>query len=235
MPKWTKGALLAVVGLLVLAVLLEPDFLRGEAEGELGDLPVASSSDAAGDGSSEAATVNGSTDVQTAEGADIADAAPTPPPEVMALFERIEADPGDSEAWKELAGMLVDAGDYLRAAEAYAAAVEADPDDGAARAGLGKALLFQGFVRVARAELIRAVELDPENPEARLNLGITYSHSAPANISAARAEWSLVVELAPDTELAASAQQYLDTYLEEGPAESDQASDQSSDQASAAQ
>lgn len=214
MPRWTKAAVLGVVAALILAVVIDPGFLSGEGEVDGADLPVADgpapvTSDTASQFTSDLAA--GSTDAATDPG----DATAVDDPN-DALFAQIEANPDDPEGWIKLAGLLAEAGDYSRASEAYAAAVEAAPDHAEARAGLGKALLFMGLLRVARAELTRALELDPALAEAHLNLGITYSHSAPTDLDAARTAWTTVIELEPDTEVATQARAYLDSYASAG-------------------
>lgn len=210
MPHWTKAAVLGVVAVLILAVIVDPGFLTGGGDADSASLPLADgTSTAPSDPPSQFAS-------DLAEGTAAAgDAVADTTNETDALeelFARIEADPDDPTGWIELAEILVENGDFVRASEAYAAAIEADESNAEARVGLGKALLFSGMLRVARAELTRALELDPNLAEAHLNLGITYSHSAPANLDAARAAWTTVIELEPDSEASVQAQAYLDSY-----------------------
>jgi cytochrome c-type biogenesis protein CcmH/NrfG len=152
---------------------------------------------------------------QSAAGQEQSAAAATATNGAQALYDsfqaRIAADPGDRDAWTSLGALLLTNGQYAAAADAFAGALEIDPNHGPSRADLGAALLYQGMLRLARVELRRAIELDPTILEAHINMGITYSHATPPDPSAARKEWQTVIDLAPDSELAAQAQRYLDS------------------------
>jgi tetratricopeptide (TPR) repeat protein len=211
--RFGRGSILGVTGLLVALALIQPDIFSGDETSGTRNLPRAPGA------------------VQSRPAATPADApataspsahqAPAPSPEVLAtaqrLSERLEANPRDADAWIELGGLLMKAKDPTRGTEAFAAAVEADPTRADARAELGKALLFAGQLRLSRAELRRALAIDPNLAEVHLNLGITYSHAAPADIAAARAAWMRAAELAPGTEVARQAGEYLAAYAEPAP------------------
>ncbi len=233
MPSWTKAAVLGVVALLILGVVFDPGFLTGGGDGDAGNLPGA-------DGPAASNPAVGAPDPQATATPDAIAAtldaltASTPAVDpVQELLERIQANPDDADGWMELGGILVDAGDYSRASEAYAAAVEANAEDAEARAGLGQTLLFMGLLRVARAELIRAIDLDPDHAQAHLNLGITYSHSAPTDMDAARTAWDRVIELDPESDAGTQAQAYLDSYAEVG-SSTDEPGEDEPDQTAAA-
>lgn len=221
MSRWVKVAILGVVALMVAVVLVEPLLSDDGEDSAVRDvsLPVAAESS----GEQPASDATGAADAAADPAADASDSVAveptaTPVDPFVEVQQRLEADDTDSEAWGDLGALLMAAQDYVRAAEAFAAVLELEPEHAAARADLGKALLFQGMVRVARAELARAAELDPTLVEGQLNLGVTFSHAAPADIPAARAAWQAVLELAPESQFATQAQQYLETYVAEEPA-----------------
>jgi cytochrome c-type biogenesis protein CcmH/NrfG len=205
MGRSARIAVLVLVALLLVGVVLQPKLFSGESEASNRGIPKADGPIA--------------TPAATAPAFDTAVVAPTATPTAdtaaaAQLSEQLQKNPGDAAAWQALGQLLARQKDYLRAAEAYSAAVDAAPNDAAARAQLGRALLFQGLVRLARRELKSALALDANNAEAQLYLGITYSHAAPTDIAAARTAWSAALALAPDTEIAKQAQQFLTTYAE---------------------
>ena len=196
MPRWAKVVLLAAVGTLVLIAVLEPVLTGNNDESGA----VASGAAPAG---------------QTTAGQEQSAAAATATNTAQSLYDsyqaRIAADPGDRDAWTSLGAVLLTNGQYAAAADAFAGALELDPNHAPSRADLGAVLLYQGMLRLARVELRRAIELDPTILEAHINMGITYSHATPPDLPAARQEWQTVIDLAPDSELAAQAQRYLDS------------------------
>ena len=214
MPQSFKAIVLMGVALLVAIAVLQPR-LFGDNEASR-NLPGA---DAAVPATGPSAADQAHAGVVTESNPDSeAPVAVTPPAVVVDAIEeltaRLDADPNDADAWMALGTMLTAAEDYPRASEAFAAAVEARPDDAAAHAELGRALLFQGLLRVARRELTSAIELDSTLAEAHLFLGITYSHTAPADLDAARAAWTRTIELDPTSEFAKQATGYLEAYQE---------------------
>lgn len=220
MPQSLKAILLVGIAALVAVAVLQPRFF-GEDEvtrnlpGADAEVPAtgASVANQAHAGAVGETTTEGAASVEGAA-SDAVTPATAAASAVEELTTRIDADPGDADAWMALGTMLVTAEDYPRASEAFAAAVEARPDDASAHAQLGRALMFQGLLRVARAELHRAIELDPTLAEAHLFLGITYSHAAPADLDAARAAWTRTMELDPTSEFAKQASGYLEAYDE---------------------
>lgn len=211
MAQWAKIVTLTVVAALALFAVIEPRLASDPEPERNAALPAVDPAAGPAHGSGEAAA-NEATDTN-AETTDVADdAADSELAALQELQERIEADPTDAEAWRILGGYFLTARDYPRAAEAFAAVLEFHEDDAETRANLGMALLYQGLVRVARAQLIEALVLDDSLAEAHLNLGITYSHASPASLDVARDEWERTIELAPDSDLANQAQDYLDAY-----------------------
>jgi tetratricopeptide (TPR) repeat protein len=209
--RFGRGSILGLTALLIAFALLQPQLFGGDGASGTRNLP------RAGGGEVRPRPVETPIEVQAAAPAKAPEAA-APSPEVRAAFEglgaRLEIQPYDADAWMEVGALLVQVNDHARAAEAYAAAAESDPRRAEAHAQLGKALLFEGMVRVARIEFLRALAIDPTLAEVQLNLGITYSHGAPADIRAARVAWTRATELAPGTDVARQAAEYLAAYAE---------------------
>jgi cytochrome c-type biogenesis protein CcmH/NrfG len=208
MQRWAKVAVLLAVAAMVAAVVLEPRIGGGGESSRSQLLPAAEARAPA-----TASAAEGASDAGAGVSATVEAVATE---EAISPFEqlqrRLEADATDIEAWKALGQLLLANQDYTRAAEAFAAALEIESGDARARADLGAALLYQGMVRVARAELRRAIELDPSLVDAQLNLGVTFSHTTPTDIPAARGAWETVIDLAPSSEFAVQAREYLAAY-----------------------
>lgn len=137
---------------------------------------------------------------------------------VAALEAAVQKDPTDVEALKELGGLFFQLKVYPRAADAFAAAIELDPDDATIVTDLASALLYQGMLGLAKREYLRAIELDPTLPDPHFNLAVILSHSAPPDIPQALDEWREVVRLDPESDLADTSRQYIESYeaLEQG-------------------
>ncbi|MDR1512833.1 MAG: tetratricopeptide repeat protein [Propionibacteriaceae bacterium] len=98
------------------------------------------------------------------------------------------------------------------------AALAQDPDDVAALLALG-VLVFEEGDYAEAGELWRHVtDLDPDQPEAWFNLGFYHLSVEPTDVAAARAAWAKVIELAPDTDMATTAQAHLTNLAEATPA-----------------
>ncbi|MDR1513887.1 MAG: hypothetical protein LBS56_10505 [Propionibacteriaceae bacterium] len=93
-----------------------------------------------------------------------------------------------------------------------------DPDDVDALLELG-VLVFEEGDYAEAGELWRHVtDLDPDQPEAWFNLGFYHLSVEPTDVAAARAAWAKVIELAPDTDMATTAQAHLTNLAEATPA-----------------
>lgn len=221
MRRFGRGSILGITGLLIALAVLQPRIFNGADEAGTRGLPRADRAAEVRQPAAAAPAASAPAAPSSAPADATHSGAPTagqPSAEVLAaaqlLTDRIEANPRDVDAWLELGNLLMKENDATRGTEAFAAAVEADPSRADAHALLGRALLFSGQLRLSRAELQRALAIDPTLAEANLNLGITYSHAAPADLVAARAAWTRAVELAPGTEIARQAGEYLAAYAE---------------------
>jgi cytochrome c-type biogenesis protein CcmH/NrfG len=74
--------------------------------------------------------------------------------------------------------------------------------------GLGKAYLYNNFVKEGEAQFKKVLQLDPKNLSARISLGASYARSDP---NQAIQIWQEIINEYPNTDVAKSAQQLIDT------------------------
>lgn len=135
---------------------------------------------------------------------------------VAELKARVEADPADHDAMRELGRLYYSVGDYAEAATWQRRVVEAVPDDTDARLALGVALFNGGDLSGAEEQWTRAAELDPNQAEVFYNLGFLYLSMDPPDMDKVRAAWNRVIEISPDSALAQTASGHLERLA--GPA-----------------
>lgn len=153
-------------------------------------------------------------------------AQPTPTPRatasldeaaVAALMTKIQADPSDVETLIDLGDLYFDAGKFSVSADWLSKAVAIEADNVRALLALGAARFNMGDADTAKAHWLRVVELDAENVEAHYDLGFLYLNAEPMDSEGVRREWNLVVQLAPDTDLAAIVKAHLEALPTPGP------------------
>ncbi|MHA6512515.1 tetratricopeptide repeat protein [Tessaracoccus sp. Z1128] len=96
-----------------------------------------------------------------------------------------------------------------RRAELEATLAES-PEDVAANLELGVLTFNDGDVERAEQLWTTVTEVDPSNPQAWFNLGFVHLSEDPPDAEAARADWQKVLDVAPDSDLAATVRSHLD-------------------------
>lgn len=94
------------------------------------------------------------------------------------------------------------------------------PDDIASLLELGVLQFDAGDLERAEELWTRVTELDPRNPSAWFNLGFLHLAEDPPNMEEARVDWEKVLEVAPDSDLAATIRSHLDALSEPSPSPS---------------
>ncbi len=128
---------------------------------------------------------------------------------VATLEDRVAADPEDVAAMRELGELHYAVGDFTTAASWQRRILEVDPEDVDAHLALGVASFNTGDLETAETHWKRAAELDPGDAAVHYNLGFLYMSMDPPRIDDVRSEWTRVIELAPGTDLAATAAAHL--------------------------
>lgn len=140
-------------------------------------------------------------------------AAPTPAldqAKVATLMSRIQADPNDTAALLELGDAFFNAEDFTTAAIWLEKLVDLEPDNVPGRLALGAARYNLGQDAEAEVEWLAVLELEPDNVIAHYDLGFLALNQVPPDYDAVRREWSEVIRLDPDSELAAFVIQHLE-------------------------
>jgi len=92
-----------------------------------------------------------------------------------ALKARVEANPKDSEALKELGNMYYDIAKADEAIEYYSKYLEVVPDDAFVLNDIGRMYIAAGKTSEAVSSLERSIKLDPNLPQPLVNLGLAYA------------------------------------------------------------
>lgn len=135
---------------------------------------------------------------------------------VEELEAELESDPDDIDAKRELATLHNDAGLWNEAAEYHEQVLEQVPADVDSLLALGVIQFNLGDVDAAEDTWQGAVEADPSLPEPYFNLGFAYLSKEPADNAKANEMWQKLIDVAPESELAKTAQSHLDAIAEEG-------------------
>ena len=122
--------------------------------------------------------------------------------QVAALMTKISANPKDAAALSALGDIYFQAGDYNTAGGWMAKVVALQPKNLKAHLALGAAQFNLGNVAEAERQWKQVVAADPRNVEAYYDLGFLYLSKKPSDTAAARAAWSKVVEIAPNSAVA---------------------------------
>lgn len=145
----------------------------------------------------------------------------TPPPLDQARVTELEAklatDARDIETLRGLAQEYFKAEQFDRAAEYHQKLLAIAPEDMDARLTLGVALFNTGNIPGAEEQWQRAAEIDPASPHPHYNLGFLNLSKNPPDMAKVESEWRKVIELAPDSELAATAQSHLERLATPAP------------------
>lgn len=128
---------------------------------------------------------------------------------VAELKARLEQDPNDRGALAELGESHMQAERWQDTVDWFIRLLAVDPDDLHARTDLGTASYNLGRFDQAREAWQEVARRDPSDPQIHYNLGYLYANGVPRDVEAAKREWELVLQLAPGSDLARTAQGHL--------------------------
>ena len=112
---------------------------------------------------------------------------------------------------------------YTQIGQFFAASINAekglqlDPTNVHALTDIGTANFNLGKYDDSKVAWLKAKEIDPDDEQVHYNLGFLYANVEPVDYAAASAEWQAVVQLAPGSDLANTAQVHLDSLVGEEP------------------
>jgi tetratricopeptide (TPR) repeat protein len=179
---WTLAAIGAAIGIVVLvAVLGGGDLLSGR-----------------GGGQAPAAAQEG-------------DVAPIDTERVAELMTLVQEDPKNVEALFELGEAYFLGGEWQAGIDWFNRLVALDPGNVHARTDIGTANFNLGLYEEAKASWLAGLEAAPDDVQLHYNMGFLHANVEPVDYQSAMNEWGKVVELAPGSDLAATAQVHLES------------------------
>lgn len=138
-------------------------------------------------------------------------AAPLDEAKVAQWKAQAEAEPANVEPLRSLTTEYGRVKQYGEAAVWQRKIVDLDPANTDERLVLGVALYNDNQLAPAEAEWLTVAEQAPTSADPWYNLGFLYLSQDPPNSDKAEAAWRKVLELAPNTELAAAVTNHLDS------------------------
>jgi Flp pilus assembly protein TadD len=137
---------------------------------------------------------------------------------VAELMGTIQANPNDADALMALGDEFFKARDYASAGDWFEKVTTVEPGNVRGFLALGAAAFNEGDLATAESAWKQAVAIDETNVEAHYDLGFLYLNQQPPDMAGVRREWSRVVELSPDSEIARTVKAHLDAFSTFSPA-----------------
>jgi Tfp pilus assembly protein PilF len=141
-------------------------------------------------------------------------AAPSAPDQDVARLAELQTcvatNPDNLQCNMELADLYYAAKQWPQAQVNYERAARLQPGNGAILRRLAGTYIYQNDLGRAASTLREAAQAQPDSAETHLLLGLVLSRLDPPQTEAALAEWRKAIEVAPGSESAKQAQQYLD-------------------------
>jgi tetratricopeptide (TPR) repeat protein len=138
---------------------------------------------------------------------------------VAELTAIVQQDPNNKDALFELGERFFEAGEWQTSIDWLSRLILVDPGNLFAMTDIGTANFNLGQPDVAKTSWLKVLEIDPNYVQAHYNLGFLYANVEPQDLDAARREWETVVQLAPGSDLASTAQVHLSGLLAQTPAD----------------
>jgi len=145
----------------------------------------------------------------TAQGSAPAQAPPLDTAREQSLVAVLDGDPDNVEATIQLANVYFDAERWPDAIRWYERALELDPGNPNASTDLGVSYYNDNSPDRALEQFEHSLSLDPQHTKTLFNKGIVLAF-AKEDLSAAVAQWTRVVDLAPATSEGLAARQLLE-------------------------
>ncbi len=137
---------------------------------------------------------------------------------VAALMVKIQANAKDADSLMALGDEYYKTGDYKTAGDWYAKVTAIEPTAVRGFLALGATAFNLGDATTAETAWKQVLTLDEKNVEAHYDLGFLYLNHQPADMAGVQREWSRVVALAPDSDIAKTVKAHLDALASAAPA-----------------
>jgi cytochrome c-type biogenesis protein CcmH/NrfG len=137
---------------------------------------------------------------------------------IAALMVKIQANAKDADSLMALGDEYYKTGDYKTAGDWYAKVTAIEPTNVRGFLALGATAFNLGDATTAETAWKQVLTLDEKNVEAHYDLGFLYLNRQPADMAGVQREWSRVVSLAPDSDIAKTVKAHLDALASAAPA-----------------
>jgi len=122
--------------------------------------------------------------------------------QVLALMDKLTANPRDVTALRDLADLYYAAGDSATSRIWLLKVLEIEPENIEALLGAGATAYNLDDFAAAADAWEKVLAIDPTNIDAHYDLGLMYFSMDPPDLVRMREAWDKVIELAPDSQLA---------------------------------
>jgi tetratricopeptide (TPR) repeat protein len=150
-------------------------------------------------------------------GTGTAQASPTVPlideAKVSGLMAQLQANPSDTAVLLALADEFYNGGQYDTAATWLDKLLAIDPEHIQGLLARGAVSFNLADLDAAEATWLKVAELDPDNQEVHYDLGFLYLNQTTPDWAGVQREWNRVIEIDPNTSLAQTAKQHLDSLV----------------------
>jgi len=181
--QWRSLAIGGIGGLIVLAVVLVARSGLGGGDGDTNGTPAQ---------------------------ADQSGFIPVDTQRVAALMKSAQEDPKNAETLFELGEIFFQAGEWQSSLDWFTKLIEVDPKNVHALTDIGTDQYNLGNVAEAKASWLKVLEISADDAQVHYNLGFLYANSEPPDLDSAKKEWGLVLQLAPDSDLAQTVKVHMD-------------------------
>ena len=131
---------------------------------------------------------------------------------VNELKAALSKNPNDQDALFELGEMYFQAGMWQDNLDVFMQLVQLDPKNTHALTDIGTSNFNLGQYDSAKSNWQKVLEIDPSDAQAHFNMGFLYANVPPQDLNAAIQEWETVAKLAPNSDIAQTAQAHADAY-----------------------
>lgn len=137
--------------------------------------------------------------------------------QVLALMDKLAADPKDVTALRDLADLYYAAGDSATSRIWLLKVLEIDPANIEALLGAGATAYNLDDFTAAEDAWQQVLAIDPTNIDAHYDLGLMYFSMDPPDLVKMRESWDKVIELAPDSQLASIVRTHMPSATDAAP------------------
>jgi len=137
---------------------------------------------------------------------------------VAALMVKIQANPNDADSLMALGDEYYKTGDFKTAGDWFAKVTAVEPTTVRGYLALGAAAFNQGDSATALTAWTKVVTIDDKNVEAHYDLGFLYLNQQPPDMTGVQREWTRVVALDPNSDIATTVKAHLDALASAAPA-----------------